>query len=102
MAYISDRRLYLNADKSRVVEEGDPDASFLLVGEGGQLPDDEALQWGLKSSGKTEDKAVAGPAEDKSLDGMTKDELIAEAEARGVEVAKSWTKDEIRSAIEEG
>jgi hypothetical protein len=38
-------------------------------------------------------------AEPKSLDAMTKDELLAEAEVRGVEVDASMTKAEIREAI---
>lgn len=34
----SDKRLYLTVDRERVVEEGDPDAAFLLVAEGGMVP----------------------------------------------------------------
>jgi hypothetical protein len=48
MAYVSDRRLYLTRD-DKVVEEGDPTAAFLLVGEGCELPDDIAAQYGLKN-----------------------------------------------------
>lgn len=36
------------------------------------------------------------------LDDMTKDELLEEAERRGVEAHKSWTKDEIVEAIKAG
>jgi len=35
---ISAERLWLNADKSAVVADGDPDARFLLVGVGGNVP----------------------------------------------------------------
>lgn len=51
--YTSDRRLFLNADKSRVVDEDDPEASYLLVGEGGTVPAAEAERLGLhgKSGG---------------------------------------------------
>jgi hypothetical protein len=58
--------LYLNADKSAVVEEG-PDAAFLLVGLDGELPDEEAARYGLttKAAEPAEDKA-AEPAEDKT------------------------------------
>jgi hypothetical protein len=65
MPYTADRRLFLNADKSAVVEEGDASAAFLLAAPGDELTDDEAKQYGLKSKGKAEDKQAA-PAEDKA------------------------------------
>ena len=40
-----------------------------------------------------------GPASSSSLDGMTKDELFAEADRRGVEVKKSATKAELLEAL---
>lgn len=52
--------LYLNADKTKVVEEGDPEAAFLLVASGGQLPEEEAEKYGL--TGK---KAKAEPPSNK-------------------------------------
>lgn len=45
--WISDRRLYFNADRSRVVEEEDPAATFLFVPKGGSLDDATAAQYGL-------------------------------------------------------
>jgi hypothetical protein len=36
-----DKRLYYTADKSRVVEEGDPDAAFLYATPGIEVPADE-------------------------------------------------------------
>ena len=45
--FVSDRRLYLNSDKSRIVEEDSPEATFLLVGKGGALDDSTAQQYGL-------------------------------------------------------
>lgn len=45
--WISDRRLFLTVDRSRVVTAEDPAAAFLLVGEGGSLPMTEAIQYGL-------------------------------------------------------
>lgn len=94
----SDKALYLNADKSQVVEEGSPDAAFLLVGAGSEIDDADAKKYGLKSSGKTEDKAVAGPEEDKAaeaettddddnLESLKKDELVARAEAAGLDTS---------------
>ncbi len=58
--FTSDRRLYLTADKARVVDEGDAEAAFLLVGEGGELPEEEAEKYGLtgaKAKAKAADKA---------------------------------------------
>lgn len=48
--FVSDRRLYLNADRSRIVEESDPQATFLLCGVGGQLDDATADKYGLIES----------------------------------------------------
>jgi hypothetical protein len=45
--YVADRRLYLVADKSRVVEEGHPDAAFLLCSPGKVVPEAEAKRLGL-------------------------------------------------------
>lgn len=49
--YRAQKRLYLTADRQRAVEEGDPAASYLLVAEGGEIPDAEADRLGL--TGKT-------------------------------------------------
>ena len=46
MAYQSTKRLYLTRE-GEVVEEGDERAATLLVGEGGQLSDAQAAQYGL-------------------------------------------------------
>lgn len=106
MPFQSDRALYLNADRTEVVEEGDPEAAFLLVGAGSEIDDADAARYGLgshaKSAAKAEDKQVASPDEDKSLDSMTKDELLAVAGERGVDVKASATKAEIIDAIDAG
>ena len=47
MPYLSDRRLYLTADKRTVVEHGDTRAAFLLAGEGGLISDTDAERYGL-------------------------------------------------------
>lgn len=63
---IADRRLWLTADRDRVVEEGDPDAAFLFVTPGKTVPDAEAARLGLtkgsKASAKAEDKQADAPA----------------------------------------
>lgn len=64
MAYTSDRRLYLTAD-DQVVEEGDPAAATLLVGEGCDVDDETAKRYGLKAKAAPEEKAKA-PAANKA------------------------------------
>lgn len=46
--YVSTKRLFLTADKRRVVEESDPEAASLLVGEGGMVSEADARRYGLK------------------------------------------------------
>ena len=69
----SDRRLYLTADKKRVVEHGDPEAATLFVAAGRGLKPDDQKRFGiteaggklvLKGKAKPEDKAMKAP-EDK-------------------------------------
>lgn len=65
MTWISDRRIYLTAD-DRVVEEGDPAATTLLVGVGGQLSDVDAKRYGLSESRTAGEKQKQAPAENKA------------------------------------
>lgn len=73
---VSDRRLYLTADRARVVEEGDADAAFLLATPGhtisigdqkrlGLALDDGRVVIGKKAAKKPADKS-AGMPENKS------------------------------------
>jgi hypothetical protein len=57
-----DRKLWLTADKSKVVEDGDPDAAFLLGTPGTVVPDDEAERLGLTGKPKAAEKQTAAPA----------------------------------------
>lgn len=68
MVYVSDKRLHVNADKSKIVDENSEDAAYLLVAAGGELSDEEAAKYGLaKSQSKAEQsKAEHAPAEDKA------------------------------------
>lgn len=76
----SDVTLYLNADQTKVVLEGDKDAAFLLVRAGGTIPDPEITRRGEgllvqarqlakgNAEPETEEKkAVAAPPEDKAV-----------------------------------
>lgn len=68
----------LNADKSAVVDCAAPEAAWVLVGPGGELPDAVAAEYGLEPGGTpdpkarrpVEDKAVA-PADDKATPAPT-------------------------------
>lgn len=60
--YRADRRLYLTADKTRVVEHDDPAAAFLLVGAGCELDMATARRYGL-----VEAKAISAPVETKAI-----------------------------------
>ncbi len=62
----ADRRLYLTADRSEVVEEGDPKAAFLFATPGSEISDADAKRYGLKMQKKPEDKAVKKTATKKA------------------------------------
>ena len=47
---IADRRLYLSADRERVIEEGETGAAFLLAGPNGTIPPAEVKRLGLTES----------------------------------------------------
>ena len=66
-------RLYLTADQSRVVREGDPAAAFLFATPGKEIALDVAVRYGLvgrKQAAKVADKEADPPA-DKSGSGLT-------------------------------
>jgi hypothetical protein len=54
----SGKIIFLNADKSKVVEEG-PDAAWILVGVDGEVSDEDAERYGLTKAQKpVADKAA--------------------------------------------
>lgn len=55
-----DRKLWLTADRNTVVEDGDPEAAFLLGNEGTEITDAEAERLGLGD--KPAAKKAAAPA----------------------------------------
>ena len=70
--WTSDRRLWLTADRSKVVEDGEPGAAFLLCTPGRSIPRAQAEALGLLKAPKPEpekkedpkpaDKAMKKPA----------------------------------------
>lgn len=57
-----DRRLWLTADKERLVEDGDKDAAFLWATEGREVLAEEAEAVGYKAKAPVRDKARTAPA----------------------------------------
>lgn len=57
-----DRRLWLTADRKKVVEDGDPKAAFLLGNEGTEVDDAEAKRLGVKAKSAPANKAKSAPA----------------------------------------
>ena len=57
-----DRTLWLTAGRDRVVEDGDPEAAFLLGTAGKEIPDAEAERLGLVG------KPKAAPVEEKQAE----------------------------------
>jgi hypothetical protein len=62
---IPGRRLWLTADGTRLVEDGDLEARSLFCGPGDEISEADAERFGLKASPPPEDKAVKAPPEDK-------------------------------------
>lgn len=60
------RRLYLTADGSRVVEDGDPEAATLLCAAGGEVPHAVAVRHGLLDTPPPESDEQPEPDEAES------------------------------------
>ena len=67
------RRLFLTADRERVVEAGDPDAAFLYATPGKRIPADEAERYGLL--GDPPERAPEVEAEAASADLTAEEEV---------------------------
>lgn len=71
----ADKRYYLNADRSKVVEEGDPAAAYLLAAEGADISNEDAKKYGLgryapedeMPADESEGKAVQSAPENKAV-----------------------------------
>ena len=61
-AVIAEERLWLTADRDRVVKEGDDEAAFLLVGVGQRIPWADAVRYGLVEDTPDPSAEVAPPA----------------------------------------
>lgn len=81
---IAAQRLYLNADKSKLVGEGSLEAAFLYATEGDEIPGEMAEQFGLvdgalpAKKAKAETKPADAPAAKPSAPAETKPAAPAE------------------------
>ena len=87
----SDRRLYVTADGAQVVEEGDPDGAFLLVGAGSEIHGDVAEKHKLRiSKGKVSYPASEARAKEaKAAEKAEKAEAAKEAKAAEAKAKKA-------------
>jgi hypothetical protein len=60
--YTADKRLYLNADRSAVVDERSPEATYLLAPAGAVVPADLVKQYGLGAGEQADAAPAADPA----------------------------------------
>ena len=71
---VADRRLYLSADKSQVLEEGAADAAWLLATPGTEIPSSEVARLGLRVvdgrvvHGEPDEPAEPEPVADEGAD----------------------------------
>jgi hypothetical protein len=96
--FVLGRHLYLNEAKDKVVEEGDPEARFVLGGPGSTIEEDEVKRLGLTQA----KHGGEAPQEEEDLSSHTVAELKEIAEEKGVDLAGARLKDEIVAAIESG
>lgn len=95
----SDRRLYITADRSEVVEEGDTRAAFLLCGKGGLIRESEVARYGLSMQGgkvklaKDEEvpaaKAKMAKAPENKMAAAPENKMAGEPEGKGE--PEPWT-----------
>lgn len=83
-------RTYVNRDSTKVVDEGSPDAAFLLGNEGDEISAETAERLGLTG---------AAEAGDDPYKGVLKADLVKMAEERGLDSA--GTVADLRSRLEE-
>jgi hypothetical protein len=60
MPFKSDKRMFLNADKSAVVDADSPDAAFLFVAEGQTVSDEDAEKYGLEAPAEADADEAEG------------------------------------------
>jgi hypothetical protein len=96
--FVSDKKLFLNADKSAVVDEDSPDAAFVLVGEGGTVSHEDAERYGLtapsnaRAATRTAAEHEAAAADEQRHDGSPGASVgIDDDEAKRIRAGESMT-----------
>lgn len=89
---VSKSGVYIDSKTGKVVEKA-PEEGYMLVRPGGTI---DATRRAAIDAANT---AANPPQESASLDSMTKAELQAEADSRGVEIPSGATKAEILEAL---
>jgi len=64
---VADRRLYLTADKTELVEEGNPRGAFLYCSPGQFVDEQEVERLLRRKNGEPEAKALEAPPENKAV-----------------------------------
>jgi len=60
---IATKRLYVTADRSRIVDESDPTAAYLLCAAGVEIPREAVERYGLAKNPETKPEPAPTPAE---------------------------------------
>lgn len=77
---VVDRRMYLTADRSRAVPDGDPEAAFLLCVPGAEMTRALAARYGLLE--QPAEEIAEKPAEEESPDEQAAEESATETKMR--------------------
>lgn len=100
---ILEEKLWLTADRERVVQDGDPEAAFLLGTPGKRVPADEAERLGLtgkkpKAAHKVDEGDDEGP-DDANLEDLTVEQL--QARLKRVDLPVSGKKQDLIDRLQE-
>jgi hypothetical protein len=96
----ADRDLYLDATQTKVVEEGDTEAAFLLARKGKIIPEELADRLGLNGT-KVEAATPDGELPDGPLDSMTRGELYSLAKDQKIRGRSKMDREELLTALKE-
>ncbi len=76
---ISNKRIFVNKDKSKIVEEGSEEAAFLLVGEGAEISDEDIEKYELKKGKDYEDETEEEIANDSESESDVESKAVESA-----------------------
>jgi pyruvate/2-oxoglutarate dehydrogenase complex dihydrolipoamide acyltransferase (E2) component len=83
--YVADSKMWLNADRTKVLEDGDPDAAHLFATPGKRISVEDAELYGLTNLEREENPKEVKPGENKMVAGPSATKAAAaKAEELGV------------------